>query len=141
MVGRKILFVICLLSQFIPFALAHTHAYGEEHSLDFNDSGSVIVDDDVQRTYQFPDINTGLNYDFETNRFRPVLTVEVLDNIDLRYYNLKGKVEVGVGEDLAFTTFQVNITSIIEISVGPSYGYDTKVDEQVFGVSFLITKF
>lgn len=94
----------------------------------------------VERTYDFPEISTGFNYDFETNRTRPVLTAEIRDPLT-QTFGVPTKLDAGVGEDLVLATWNLRLTSIVEVSVGVSYGYDFDEQETTPGLNVLVTEF
>lgn len=135
---RHIIFILV----FIPLLLA---APLKADDLEFDEEGNIEVDPKVENTYDMPGVSAGFNWDAQSNRVRGIMTVEVRDDIYVKYLPYLNtfplKIDAGVGEDLLAITLNVRWTSIIEFSSGISYGYEFEHQKPTAGVNFLVTKF
>lgn len=96
---------------------------------------------DIAMTYKIPDISSGFLFDVRELKLTPTIQIELLEfDAPWKYFSTF-KMDAGVGYQRAYGYLGVLLTSIFEISVGVSAGWNWETNDYFYGPSFTIIKF
>lgn len=106
---------------------------------EYDEDGNLIVPKEISRTYQWPDMHTGMGYDIKAGKLRNLLETEIFE----MHFPRTGRWAGGVvgGESYIGGHFSKQWTSIIEIESGVFAGRDFEDDEWTYGIEAFIIKF
>lgn len=113
-------------------------APGDDHP-DYDEDGNLIVNPEIVRTYQIPDIHAGAIWDITEDKLRSVMEVEIFE---LKVPVLR-HLPVGIvaGEQYLGGHISKRWTSVFEVETGLFWGRDFDTDTNTVGVGALIIKF
>ena len=108
----------------------------------FDDNGNYIPENpEIEFTYKFPDLSSGMIYDIQSQKVSPSIQVELLEfDTHIPYLNTF-KIDFGVAYQRAYIYVGKLMTNIFEISIGGFCGYNFEAREISYGIGFTIIKF
>jgi len=87
----------------------------------------------IRRLIKFPDVSTGIFFDFKLSKIRTSINFEM--------YDRKVKIDLVLGDDFIAVAVGKKLIRIFEIGINIFMGYDLYYDKRCYGIGVTIINF